>query len=46
MLYNKIEELMRKTGVSAYQISKDTNIPQSAFSRWRKGESNNLLYRI
>ena len=29
MLYNKIEELMRKTGVSAYQISKDTNIPES-----------------
>lgn len=46
MLYSKIEELMRKTGVSAYQISKDTNIPQSAFSRWRKGESNPSLKNI
>lgn len=46
MLYNKIEELMRKTGVSAYQISKDTNIPQSAFSRWKKGESNPSLKNI
>ncbi len=46
MLYNKIEELMRKAGVSAYQISKDTNIPQSAFSRWRKGESNPSLKNI
>ena len=43
MLYNKIEELMRKTGVSAYQISRDTKIPQSAFSRWKKGESNPSL---
>ena len=46
MLYNKIEELMRKTGVSAYQISKDTKIPQSAFSRWKKGESNPSLKNI
>lgn len=46
MLYNKIEELMRKTGASAYQVSKDTNIPQSAFSRWRKGESNPSLKNI
>lgn len=37
---------MRKTGVSAYQISKDTNIPQSAFSRWKKGESNPSLKNI
>ena len=44
MLYNKIEELMRKTGVSAYQISKDTKIPQSA--RWKKGESNPSLKNI
>lgn len=46
MLYNKIEELMRKTGVSAYQISRDTRIPQSAFSRWKKGESNPSLKNI
>lgn len=46
MLYNKIEELMRKTGVSAYQISRDTKIPQSAFSRWKKGESNPSLKNI
>lgn len=46
MLYNKIDELMRKTGVSAYQISRDTKIPQSAFSRWKKGESNPSLKNI
>lgn len=46
MLYNKIKELMRKTGVSAYQISRDTRIPQSAFSRWKKGESNPSLKNI
>ena len=46
MLYNKIDELMRKTGVSAYQISRDTRIPQSAFSRWKKGESNHSLKNI
>lgn len=46
MLYNKIEELMQKTGVSAYQISRETKIPQSAFSRWKKGESNPSLKNI
>ena len=46
MLYNKIEGINAKTGVSAYQISKDTKIPQSAFSRWKKGESNPSLKNI
>lgn len=46
MLYEKIEELMHQTGVSAYQISKKTKIPQSAFSRWKKGESEPSLKNI
>lgn len=46
MLYEKIEELMHQTGVSAYQVSQKTKIPQSAFSRWKKGESEPSLKSI
>lgn len=37
---------MHQTGVSAYQVSQKTKIPQSAFSRWKKGESEPSLKSI
>ena len=46
MLYDKIDELMRKAGVSAYQVSQSTNIPQSAFSRWKSRESEPSLKNV
>lgn len=46
MLYDKIDELMRKAGVSAYQVSQSTNIPQSAFSRWKRRESEPSLKNV
>ena len=37
---------MRKAGVSAYQVSQSTNIPQSAFSRWKSRESEPSLKNV
>ena len=38
-MYNKYEELLKKTGKTSYQVSKDTEIAQSTFSDWKNGLS-------
>ena len=39
-LYNKYEELLKKTGKTSYQVSKDTGIGQNTLSGWKSGRSN------
>ena len=38
-LYKKYEELLRITGKTSYQVSKDTGIAQSTISDWKTGHS-------
>ena len=40
-LYNKYEELLKKTGKTSYQVSKDTGIGQNTLSNWKTGRSRN-----
>lgn len=38
-MYNRYEELLKKTGKTSYQVSKDTGIAQSTISDWKTGRS-------
>ena len=38
-LYNKYVELLKKTGKTSYQVSKDTGIGQNTLSNWKTGRS-------
>lgn len=38
-MYKKYEELLRKTGKTSYQVSKDTGIGQNTLSDWKSGRS-------
>lgn len=39
-VYEKYAELLEKTNKTTYQVSKDTKIPQSVLSDWKRGRSN------
>lgn len=38
-MYKKLAELLVKTNKTAYQVSKDTGIPQSTLSDWKNNRS-------
>lgn len=38
-MYKKFEELLKKKGVSVYRVSKETGVPTSTLSDWKKGRS-------
>ena len=38
-LYEKFAELLEKNNKTAYQVSKETGIPQSVLSDWKRGRS-------
>ena len=38
-MYKKYEELLKQTGKTSYQVSKDTGIAQSVLSDWKSGRS-------
>ena len=38
-VYKKFQALLDKTNKTAYQVSKETEIPQSTLSDWKKGRS-------
>lgn len=38
-MYKKFKELLSKTDKTAYQVSKETGISQTAFSNWKCGRS-------
>lgn len=46
ILYKKFEELLKKTGTTAYQVSKATDISASTFSDWKSGRSNPKIEKI
>lgn len=39
-MYQRLCDLMKKSGETAYQVSKATGISQNAFSNWKTGVSN------
>lgn len=39
-MYKKYEELLKITGKTSYQVSKDTGIAENIFSYWKSGRSN------
>lgn len=45
-MYEQFEKLCKKNKVSAYRVSKDTGIPQTAFSDWRHGRSTPKLNKL
>lgn len=47
--YNKFEELLKKKGITAYRVSKDTGISSNCFSQWKHGRTTpktNILLKI
>ena len=38
-MYEKFAELLEKNNKTAYQVSKETGIPQSVLSDWNRGRS-------
>ena len=38
-MYEKFAELLEKNNRTAYQVSKETGIPQSVLSDWKRGRS-------
>lgn len=38
-MYEKFAELLEKTNKTAYRVSKETGIPQSVLSDWKRGRS-------
>lgn len=38
-MYDKYEKLLKKTGKTSYQVSKDTGIAQNVFTYWKSGRS-------
>lgn len=38
-MYEKFAELLEKNNKTAYQVSKETGIPQSVLSDWKRGRS-------
>lgn len=38
-MYNKYEKLLKDSGKTSYQVSKDTGIAQSTISEWKSGRS-------
>lgn len=45
-MYNKYEELLKKTGKTSYQVSKDTGIAQSTISDWKTGRSRPKVEKL
>ncbi len=39
VLYQKYEALLKQTGKTSYQVSKDTGIGQNTLSDWKSGRS-------
>ena len=38
-MYEKYEQLLKKSGKTSYQVSKDTGIGENVFSYWKSGRS-------
>lgn len=45
-MYEKYEELLKNTGKTSYQVSKDTGIGQNTLSNWKTGRSKPKLDKL
>lgn len=45
-MYCKFKELLDANGKTAYQVSKDTGIPQQVLSSWKTGRSKPKLDKL
>lgn len=45
-MYNKFMQLLQKNNISAYRAAKDTGIPQSTFSDWKRGRSKPKIDKL
>ena len=45
-MYNKYEELLRRTGKTSYQVSKETGIGQNTLSNWTTGRSKPKVEKL
>ena len=45
-MYKKYEELLKKTGKTSYQVSKDTGIGQNTLSNWKTGRSRPKVEKL
>ncbi len=45
-LYKKYEELLKKTGKTSYQVSKDTGIGENTLSYWKSGRSKPKVEKL
>lgn len=45
-MYKKYEKLLKKTGKTSYQVSKDTGIGENTLSQWKTGRSNPKLDKL
>ena len=45
-MYERFVQLLQDYGITAYKLSKDTGIPQSTFSDWKKGKSTPKLDKL
>lgn len=45
-LYKKYEKLLKKSGKTSYQVSKDTGIGENTLSYWKSGRSNPKIDKL
>ena len=45
-MYEKFAELLEKNNKTAYQVSKETGIPQSVLSDWKRGRSKPKVEKL
>ena len=45
-MYKKYEELLKQTGKTSYQVSKDTGIGENTLSYWKSGRSNPKIDKL
>lgn len=45
-MYKKYEELLKETGKTSYQVSKDTGIGENTLSYWKTGRSKPKVEKL
>ena len=45
-MYKKYEELLKKSGKTSYQVSKDTGIGENTLSQWKNGRSTPKIDKL
>ena len=45
-MYDKFRQLTEERGITAYRVSKDTEIPYTTFSDWKRGRSNPKIDKL